>query len=153
MIDVRPTVKDDVLALAPRLRQADIDEVKAASGLDPLTALTLSLQISPLCFTVFGDGLQLAMFGAKPEDNPTIGRIWMLGSDEIHDHRFGFLRKSREWVDYLQERHPLLYNYIDARNTVHIRWLQWLGFSFINEVHGYGFEQRLFYQFVRINHV
>lgn len=153
MIDVRPTVKEDVLALAPRLRQADIDEVKAASGLDPETALILSHQVSSECFTVFGGCNQIAMFGVKQEDNPSIGRIWMLGSDEIHDHRFGFLRRSKAWVDHLQDRYPILYNYIDARNTVHIRWLQWLGFSFINEVHGYGSEQRLFYQFVRINHV
>lgn len=153
MIEVHQTVPEDVDALAPRLRQADIDEIRAASGLDPQTALILSRQVSSMCFTVFGEGRQIAMFGVRPEENPSIGRIWMLGSDEIHDHRFGFLRRSKSWVDFLQDRYPILYNYIDARNSVHIRWLHWLGFSFINEEHSYGFEQRLFYQFVRINHV
>lgn len=153
MIEVHQTVPKDVDSLAPRLRQADIDEIRAASGLDPETALTLSRQVSSMCFTVFGDGKQIAMFGVRPEENPSIGRIWMLGSEEIHDHRFGFLRRSKSWVDFLQDRYPILYNYIDARNSVHIRWLHWLGFSFINEEHNYGFEQRLFYQFVRINHV
>lgn len=153
MIEVHQTVPKDVDSLAPRLRQADIDEIRAASGLDPETALTLSRQVSSMCFTVFGDGKQIAMFGVRPEENPSIGRIWMLGSEEIHDHRFGFLRRSKSWVDFLQDRYPILYNYIDARNSVHIRWLHWLGFSFINEEQNYGFEQRLFYQFVRINHV
>lgn len=153
MIEIHQTIPEDVEALAPRLRQADIDEIRAASGLDPETALRLSRQVSSLCFTVFGEGKQIAMFGVRAEDNPSIGRIWMLGSDEIHDHRFGFLRMSKPWVALLQERYPILYNYIDARNSAHIRWLDWLGFTFINEVQNYGFEQRLFYQFVRINHV
>lgn len=153
MIEIHQTIPEDVEALAPRLRQADIDEIRAASGLDPETALRLSRQVSSLCFTVFGESKQIAMFGVRAEDNPSIGRIWMLGSDEIHDHRFGFLRMSKPWVALLQERYPILYNYIDARNSAHIRWLDWLGFTFINEVQNYGFEQRLFYQFVRINHV
>lgn len=72
----------------------------------------------------------------------------MLGSDLIKMHSIEFLRKSKEWVE--AQDYEILYNNIDARNTVHIKWLQWLGFTFIQELPNYGVEQRLFYQFVRI---
>lgn len=82
--------------------------------------------------------------------NPSIGQVWLLGTEGIKMHSIEFLRKSREWVSRLHEEFPVLYNDIDSRNTVHIRWLQWLGFKFINELPSYGYEGRLFYHFVRI---
>ena len=40
-------------------------------------------------------------------------------------HRLAFLRRCRDVVSRLAERYDTLWNYIDARNKVAIRWLAW----------------------------
>lgn len=150
MIEILPAKPIHARLLAPKMRLEDVAEVKAASGLSPLEALLTGLDVSNECYTAWADDAPIAMFGVCPSENASCGRIWLLGSDVIKAHRIDFLRKSRDWVDWFQSRYPVLHNTIDARNTVHIRWLQWLGFSFIQEFPNFGTEQRLFYQFVRI---
>jgi len=151
MIEARLAEPKDAFLLGPRMRQEDVDEVKACSGLFPAEALLLGVEKSVECYTLWAGDQPLAMYGIVEDQNPSIGCIWLLGSDLIYEHRVAFLRISRPWIERFQSQYPILYNYIDARNTVHIRWLQWLGFSFISEHPEYGVEKRLFYQFIRIN--
>ena len=150
MITIRKAEVDDAVFLALHMRKEDVAEVAAASGLCPEEALIVGMSVSRECYSVLGDGTPIAMFGVCPDENASVGRVWMLGSDAIHAHRFDFLRKSLEWVEHFHNLYPVLHNYIDARNTVHIKWLQWLGFTFIKELPDYGMEQELFYHFVRI---
>lgn len=151
MIEVHPTKPEDALLMAPRMRQADIDEVRAASGLEPLEGLQRGIEASVECYTAWIGNSPIAIFGISETDNKSIGCVWMLGTDIIKEHRIEFLRKSIEWRDEFQNTYSVLFNNIDARNTVHIKWLQWLGFTFINHFPEYGAELRPFYQFVRIN--
>lgn len=153
MIEVRPTIQGDAESLAPRMREADKAEVKAASGKHPYLVLLEGIEASEQAYTALVDGEPIAIFGVCPTDNPSVGVVWLLGSDVISAHRIDFLRKSRDWVERFQSKYPVLCNSIDARNTVHIKWLQWLGFTFIQELQNHGVEHRLFYQFVRIPHV
>lgn len=153
MIEVRRTIQGDAESLAPRMREADKAEVKAASGKHPYLALLEGIDCSEQAYTAEVGGEPIAIFGVCPTDNPSVGVVWLLGSDVISKHRIDFLRKSRDWVDHFQTKYPVLCNAIDARNTVHIRWLQWLGFTFIQELPNHGVENRLFYQFVRIHNV
>lgn len=151
MIVIHPSCTADADLLSPFLRLADIAEVRASSGLSPKDALLHGMAYSDPCYTGFVDDAPIMIFGVCPEDNPMIGRVWLLGSDGIVAHKYDFLRKSKWWLEHFHKQFPVLYNYIDARNTYHIKWLQWLGFSFIREYPDYGVEKRLFYQFVRIN--
>lgn len=150
MIEIRPARRQDAFILGPHLRKADVDEVWASSGLLPIEALLAGMDASIECYTMTAGDSILCIFGIGRDQNSSIGRIWMLGSDHIHSHKFEFLRISKEWVDRFQSNYPILYNFIDARNTVHIRWLHWLGFTFISEHPDFGFEKKLFYQFIRI---
>lgn len=150
---IRAARKEDTHRLAPRLRKADLDEISASSGERPQLALLRGLMESEECYSVFADHGEppLAMFGiVRMAENPSVGQVWLLGSDDIKFNSIGFLRRSKEWVELFQLKFPVLYNNIDARNTVHIKWLQWLGFQFINELQNYGNERRTFYHFVRI---
>lgn len=150
MIQIRPAFREDAFILGPEMRPEDATEVMAAGGKFPTEALLVGIEASTECYTMVAGDKILCIFGVLREENPSIGRIWMLGSSHIHSHKFEFLRISKEWVASFQESYPILYNFIDARNTVHIRWLNWLGFIFISEHPDYGFENRLFYQFIRI---
>jgi hypothetical protein len=59
------------------------------------------------------------------------------------------LRKSY-LVQTLQQNYDVLFNLVDERNTLHIRWIQWCGFTFVNRHPALGAEQRPFLEFVRI---
>ncbi len=70
----------------------------------------------------------------------------MLGTDDVPHHSMKFLRESKRIVGEMRERFKYLYNYVDARNTVSVHWLHWLGFD-IYEAVPYGAEQLPFHLF------
>lgn len=152
MIRVRPSILDDAKSLAPRLRTADLREIEACLGKHPLIVLEQGIEISDPCYTIVGEeSAPLAIFGVVPDTaNPGVGRVWMLASTELLRHRFWFLRNSRKWVELLQQQYKVLWNFIDARNEVHIEWLRWCNFNFINRVEEHGHERRPFYEFEKV---
>lgn len=154
MLTARPANILDAEHMAPRLRPADVDEVWAASGSSPMVALTRGLyySVSPIV-GVDAQDLPVCMGGVVPSGDPLVGLIWMLGTTDIESHRLSFLRRSRPWVEQWNGEFPLLTNVVDERNQLHIRWLRWLGFTFIARHPRYGFERRPFLEFVRTPHV
>lgn len=134
MIDrkVLPTVYFDAQYLAPRMRQADVDEVYAMSGVSPLEALEQSVAASPDPRTGFMEGQIACMFGVAEHPMTALNSVgipWLLTSDLISDHSLAFLRGSCDYIQEMRERYALLCNFVDARNTVSIEWLKWLGFE------------------------
>tara|TARA_R100000655_G_scaffold71353_1_gene109719 strand:+ start:321 stop:797 length:477 start_codon:yes stop_codon:yes gene_type:complete len=146
---VRSSEPDDIDYVARHLRDADRKEIQAYVGISPIEALSKGYQHSKKCFTGMANNKPFVMFGAVPvlED---VGSIWLLGTDQVLSNKIQFLRQSKYWLDIIHKDFPLLFNYVDARNAVHIRWLKWLGFKFINLHKSFGVEQLPFYEFVRI---
>jgi hypothetical protein len=134
------------------MRKADVDEVRAAAGLDPVQALISGFQDSTPCYTAEWKGEPFLMFGVVPVDEVS-GAIWLLGTPKVKEARVAFLKESKRVVAAFHDEYPLLFNYVDARNTVHIRWIKWLGFQFINKHPNHGYEGREFHEFIRIRHV
>ncbi len=144
---------EDIKIIAETMRDEDIAEIKAQSGLDPIASLFYCFFKSRPCMTMISrHGHPMGMWGVVPESE-TSGRIWMLGCqsmlDDTSDKRT-FLRRSKVELDKIIQEYPVLFNVVDARNKVHVRWLQWMGFTFIKKHSEYGPESRLFYEFVRI---
>lgn len=133
----------DAAALAPNLRAADVAEVAAASGSTPLEALENGVRHSDLPRVILDAQGPIAIFGAVVFDDNGASP-WLLGSDRIQEHRREFLERSRHYFARL--RAPFLYlaNYIDERNTLHVRWIKWLGFTIAGRVPDYGAERRPF---------
>lgn len=146
---VRLATQDDVDYLTPRLRQADLDEIAANTGSPPGQALHRGFEDSTQCYVGVTDNLPFIIFGAVPITEG-VGAVWALGSDDLLKARTAFLRQSRMWVNVLHGEYPLLFNYVDARNAVHIRWLKWLGFTFVNKHPEFGVARLPFFEFVRI---
>ena len=149
---VREYQEGDAEALAPMLRQADLQELQASSSLPPYAVLKQSAEEStPACTVIGASGQVAALFGAVPSGPPS-GIIWLLGSDELVSGatRREFFRQCPTFLRVLHEQYPLLYNYIDERTTVHIHWLQRMGFTFIARHPHHGHEQRPFLEFVRL---
>ncbi|WP_289298272.1 hypothetical protein [uncultured Reyranella sp.] len=153
---MRPATAVDCVSLAPRLRPADAAEAEAVMGVPPEYALK---------FALLGAGAMVADLNGTPEmiyaclpspedhHGVTVGVPWMLGTSAITspEWRKTFLRASRIAVEEWQARYALLHNYIDARNSVHIRWLRSLNFHFIARRDRYGPLGLPFLEFVRIN--
>ena len=146
---VRPSQPGDAESLAPRLRQADLDEIKASTGQEPLDALLSGerLSLQPLtAVRIDGDvEVPMAMFGCVRESE-SMGRIWLLGSDDIFSLRMAFARQSRAWFRHVSSPFSLVTNVVDMRNHVHVNWLRWCGCRFVGIVE-HGVEKRPFLEF------
>ena len=146
---LRLATEVDCIYLSENLREEDIQEIKAVTGLSPpLLSLLCGLKMSSVPLVICNaDCKPVAMLGVVP--NGLIGFIWMVGTDDLKKISLSFLRNSKDVCDVLKGKHQILHNYVDKRNKLHINWLKWMGFSIINEIN-YGIENRKFYEFVKI---
>lgn len=147
---IRYTEEADLRVLADNMRPADISEVWALNHFTPYEALSHAFNVSKECFSICKqvDNSPVVMFGYTQNDE-TYGAIWLLGSVEMEDHAVTFLRESKTCLSYIQNKVPLLYNIVDKRNTVHIKWIGWLGFRFLRVIN-FGPDNLPFIEFARI---
>lgn len=129
-IRIVPATDADAVAMAPRLRIADLEELWAWAHIGPLDGLLYSLRASPIAWTGFVDDEPACMFGVGAASMLSAeGSPWMLGTDAVERHAYAFLRRNRAYVDRMRRVFPVLANYVDARHLVSLRWLRWLGFE------------------------
>ena len=148
---MRGATLDDCYELAPKLRKEDIKEIKANANLQPKDALIQGFQFSEIPLVIANEKDEVvSMFGCCPIANNPSALIWLLASDGLKDISIPFLKQCRGVTDIFQKRYPILYNFVDERNTLHIKWLKWCGFTFINKHERFGYEQIPFYEFIRI---
>ena len=72
------------------------------------------------------------MYGVVPVDEKT-GLVWMLGSNKLKKIKIAFLKESRTEVEGMNTLFPHLWNIIDSRNELHLKWIKWCGFKIIGE--------------------
>jgi hypothetical protein len=152
MAYVRPVRPSDIPDIVPRLREADIQEWEAFAGVHPRMLLPC-LAYDPNTYTlVAGNGVLVGLYGVSPVEgtNTQVGAIWMIATREIEDHQIAFLRMSREAIREANEKYPILWNHVDARNALHIKWLKWNGFKFISRKERWGAQSLPFYEIIRI---
>ncbi|WGD31653.1 DUF2833 domain-containing protein [Ancylobacter sp. WKF20] len=143
---VKATI-DDCRELADNLRVADREEVAAATGLTPLEVLTHSL--GGEAYAARDEEGTVLMFGTFPTETSGAALVWLLGTDRIVRKQREFLRRCQPVLDILHRQYPLLYNYADARNATHVRWLKWCGFRVLRELPNAGAGGVTFLEVVR----
>lgn len=138
--------------ISQHIRKQDRDEVEASSGLSPKDALMASLLHSTHAYAVTDrDGQPVAMFGAAPHPLPGVGVVWMLGTEGIRREAYSIAKATRAYFDELNAAYWLLWNYVDGRNSVSMRWLRWGGFKLLGEHTSRGPEGATFFTFARSN--
>ena len=70
----------------------------------------------------------------------------MLGTDLIKKKQKIFLKRSKPWLEDIKKDYNYLENYVDARNTLSIKWLKWLGFK-VEDPIPYGVNGEPFHKF------
>ena len=133
--------------LAETMRQADRDELWAASHSLPLDALRRSLRVSHATYVGIADGRPVCMFGVAPLTLLSdVACPWLLGAEELPRHARVFLRANRVYMRMIRKQYAYMANFVDARNVVAIRWLHWLGFTIL-PAEPYGVERLPFHKF------
>ena len=150
-LEVVPAKIEHAYQLAPHMKQADREEVKAASGLEPLEVLLKSLELSEKAYTIMVAGSEVIALGGLVHLTQEVGIPWALTSDKIVLYPKQFCSITKELIKGFHKSYPLLTNFCDARNTTTIRWLKWCGFQGTARVPKFGVAKRLFLQFILQN--
>ena len=140
---VRRSTLADCTELAAKMRQEDVQEIWHLNRVKPLDAL-LSGLAWPYCYTVVHREKVVAMFGVGGYGRQ--GYPWMLASEGLKDIRKSFVRECRKYVAEMASHYPVLSNVAWSKNVVHIKWLQWLGFT-LGEALPCGPDRELFVHF------
>lgn len=149
-VELVPAMPEHVEAISANARQADIDELHAATGETPEVCMLRGLRVSARPQTGIVDGEVVCMFGVTPVSIlGGVGTPWMVGSramDRLTVQK-ALLRESRAAFAAMRQEYPAaLYNLVDERNAAAIRWLRWLGFEF-GPVYPMGADQLPFHLF------
>ena len=147
MAHTRPFEFPDLMPLAQALRQADKDEIYASLGVTPEVGLMMSVKASKYTKVIITDE-PVGIFGLSGK--VTLGMPWMLATDNIKDCQIQFLKECRNYIDEMLTHAPILANFVDERNTLHRKWLEWCGFVPFKRIEGFGYEERPFIEYVRI---
>ena len=141
---LRVSTIQDVEYIAPRLKYEDKREIDANTGNTPYNALLKGFFQSEVCFTLIGNGEPIGMFGVTED-----GGVWLLVTDGIKKHKIKFIKESKKVIEFLTTKYRKLWNYVDVRNTLHIKWLKSCGFIFLRKV-PFGKYKLPFYEFIKI---
>lgn len=144
-----PATQELINQMKGRLRQADRQEIRASHNINPDRALELSFQSSERAYVGLLEGLPMIAFGVvRPSLLSRIGVIWMLSTPEIEANlsRFSLGKRCIRYVADLLRDFDEIGNYIDIRNKISLKWLQWIGFT-IEPPEPYGIYNMLFSKF------
>lgn len=130
MVKIREATEADCWLMAPLMRPEDCRECLAASGHTPLEALMDGLRQSEEAFSFFlEDGVTpCGMYGVS--DHFGVGAVWMLGTAHMPKAGAALMRETPKIFARWLDRYPILGNFVDARNELHIKWLKRLGCEF-----------------------
>ena len=127
---IHPITLEAAYEVASNLREDDRRECVEGHGIVPTIHIPLASQRGFCVSFNVPDGRIAGLAGIHER-----GRIWMLCTPAIEDYPHHFAREAKRFIDSRPE--PFLGNIVDKRNTVHIKLLKFLGFSFYDEVlHG-----------------
>jgi hypothetical protein len=118
MIHYQQATRRDIRRVVPFLRKTDVAEIHAA-GAD-IASLDWLGHGDTHCILV--DRVPAGLMGVTPH-----GIIWMVGTDLLTRNSIEFLRACREEIPKLIFPFGCAMNWVWELNTLHRRWLTWLG--------------------------
>lgn len=120
-----------------KLRESDILEIAATSGMVPTEALLRSTVVSDWWAAISDpeDGI-VAVFGVAPSRIPgsslPAGCPWLLATDAFYKHKHAMCRIARKSIADMHQQYPILFQFVDARHKAALEWVLWLGFDVVN---------------------
>lgn len=140
----------DIKDVVSRLRSCDTEECWAMFGMDPASFFDRFADYKNTYVIFNSEGINVALAGVTPLDNQT-GMIWMVATDDLERHSMEFLKYSRAFIKEVGGHYQILFNWVHAKNEVHLKWLRWCGFTFINRHERFGVRGEPFFTFIKVN--
>ena len=127
-----PITEEAALEIACNLREEDYRELKEGHGEDPIFTIPEYAMACEDCEYFLTPSGEMGGLAGVYED----GMVWILTTPAILEHPITFAREAKRWMSRHEDK-KLLWNIVDKRNTVHLRLIEFLGFTFLREVeHG-----------------
>jgi hypothetical protein len=147
-IDEIETTSNHIKKLAKNLRPEDEREIISKTGTTNVQKTLLKgFAMTDYCRSFFVDDEIAGIYGVVASlDDKNIGSPFLLCTPKIKKIKIKFLRECKNRVQEMSDKFPVLFNYIDSRNKLHLTWLKWCGFQIINEKK---FNDVLFYGFLK----
>lgn len=128
-VSVREATLEDLPELLEDIREYDRLEWVGGLGMPLEPALRAAIELGGK-IALDQDGKPLCMWGSAPTLSDDIASVWLVATNRATDFKFsihGYLKQELEafytdGVEWLQADAYSL-------NTVHLSWLQWLGFK------------------------
>lgn len=115
--------------IAANARHADTRELWAQARMTPFAAMLAGMERGVFTLTGMIDDEPACMLGVTPISAlGGHGAPWLVTTPAIEKAQITFLRHCRPVVREMHGVFPVLFNLVDARNALAIRWLSWLGF-------------------------
>jgi hypothetical protein len=148
MWTIRQADIQSAVNLAKHLREDDLNELEASVGDPPEYILQNAVELSEgRSWIAAYNNEDILIWGVVALE--TLGVPWMMATPRIKELSFSFVKGCRPYLDQLMDGFVELRNFVDARNTLHIRWLKWLGFNFIQLHPEWGVGRLPFWEFVK----
>lgn len=128
----------DAAECAVMLRDADKRELEEVGQMAPLDALKAGVLMGAPSLALRTHSRELVALLSVVPFGSTTGVIALSGTTALEKSTTAFLRGSRDLLAHLDKKYDTLLNICDARNAVHLKWLQWLGFTFIRKIDRFG---------------
>ena len=123
---IHPITLEAAYEVASNLREDDLRECVEGHGIVPTIHIPLA-SLEGFCrYFRVPSGETAGIVGIQGD------KIWMLCTPAIHKYPLTFAREAKRFIDSRTE--PYLWNVVDKRNTVHIKLLKFLGFTFHEEL-------------------
>ena len=123
----RDATKADVGYIFNNLREDDLGEA-LASGDSAKEVLMESYRSSTECYVMCADEVPFCIYGVV-KDTYNEGVPWMMGTDELRAHKVFFMRTIKKIVADWLHFYKRLYNIVWDKNSMHIDWLEHMGFN------------------------
>lgn len=123
---------DEVRDVSARCRKEDWLECVTLRGSPPHQYLPDHYNPGTTYVIFNANGENVALAGCD-DVGKMQGLVWLIATPEIMNHQIEFLKYSKAWIDEVARPFRLIGNIVDARNEVHLKWLQWCGFTFLKD--------------------
>jgi len=140
-LDLFLTKFKHVQELVQLVREEDRREVEDISGRSLYANLVFAMENARPCLTARTKAGELVFIAGVVPTAPREGAVALIGTRAIECNRLAFMRASLSLLSAAHSSYDRLYNVVDCRNKLHIRYLEWLGFTMGNRIEKYGAAQ------------
>lgn len=145
VVELKPVDEAAISYVVTHVRDADRVEFECVQGQSVEDEVRNALEQSESAQAFVCDGQVVALFGCIRYDD-RIGVPWLISTHAVTRYRRQFLIQCKREVEQMRQHHHALINYTDARYTLALRWMLWMGFD-QQEAVPYGVNGELFHPF------